>query len=85
MKFAGLGYISEMRPGGVCGLLGHIVQHEVPDWKTGDRVCVAWYMRASVHAAVDACPAGWMTQDRYQGIICNEQKYFGSSFPPKKF
>lgn len=80
IKFEGLGYEVEMEPGGVCGLLGHVVNHEVPDWGPGDRVCVAWYMRSSVHASMDVFPADWMAQDRYRDVVNNPTKYLGRPF-----
>lgn len=80
LEFEGLGFDVVMRPGAVVGLLGSIVRHAVSDWGAGDRVCMAWYMRSSLHAYTDARPASWMSQEHYREYVANEENYLHRTF-----
>ena len=65
MKLPGLGLILDYNPRTVVALLGRIVLHEVPE-VVGNRVCLAYYMRDSVHERVQVPVPGWMNISKYQ-------------------
>jgi len=57
----------EYLPGTVVALTGRILRHEVVEWKGGDRVCYAHWIRPSVLQALfpkENLPL-WVTQSEY--------------------
>jgi hypothetical protein len=60
-----LGLQLEYLPGTVVALNGRILRHEVVEWKGGDRVCYAHWVRPTVLSALSAKVPSWVTQSEY--------------------
>ena len=60
-----LGLELQYSSGTVVGLCGMILQHEVPSWGNGDRVCYAHFMREAVRSRLEAVHPSWVTQGMY--------------------
>jgi hypothetical protein len=60
-----LGLELQYSSGTVVGLCGMILEHEVPPWGDGDRVCCAHFMRESVRNHLKARDPGWVNQSMY--------------------
>ena len=54
----------EYGPGTVVGLLGAMLEHEVPHFE-GERVCYAYFMRDNVHEWAGVLGYTWMATDYY--------------------
>ena len=65
LKLPGIGLSLEYGPGSVVGLLGGVLEHEVPHFE-GERVCYAYFMRDSVHEWAGVPGNSWMKIDHYQ-------------------
>ena len=63
-----IGVTVNVQSGGMIGLCGHLILHEASEC-VGDRVCYAWYMRGSVHSAMEVAPASWMNQQVYRDFV----------------
>jgi hypothetical protein len=57
-------------PGTVVGLCGKVLLHEVKDWKGGDRICVAHYIRDSIHDRLGVSRPSWpVMDDKYFSLM----------------
>jgi hypothetical protein len=59
MEFRSLGIRVDYSSGTVVGVCGKVVPHAVSDCN-GERACIAYYMRDSVHARLGVPPGNWM-------------------------
>ena len=64
LKLPGLGVLLEYGPGSVVGVLGAMLEHEVPHFE-GERVCYVYFMRDSVHEWAEVPGRSWMSIDHY--------------------
>jgi hypothetical protein len=64
MELPNLGIQLEYNPGTIVGLAGKVVQHGVAHC-TGNRVCLAYYMRDTVHKRARIKAPGWMNGSVY--------------------
>ena len=64
LEYTHHGIKAYMKPGGFAAFCGFVMPHKAMDC-AGDRLCCAWYMRRSIHAAINAMPAPWMDQKTY--------------------
>lgn len=64
LEFPGLRMTLDYPPGSLVALCGKIIQHAVPE-VTGNRVCIAHYMRRNVHERLQVPPVRWMMLDSY--------------------
>ncbi|EIW80682.1 hypothetical protein CONPUDRAFT_57153, partial [Coniophora puteana RWD-64-598 SS2] len=58
LSFPGLGIDLDYRPGSVVPFCGNALRHGAPP-SMGDRVCLAFYMRKSVHVHTQTNVADW--------------------------
>jgi hypothetical protein len=65
LKLPGLGISLEYGPGTVVGILGKVLEHEVPMVK-GDRVCYAYFMKDNVHEWAKVPASDWMHTKYYE-------------------
>jgi hypothetical protein len=65
LKLPGLGISLEYGPGTVVGILGKVVEHEVPEFE-GDRVCYAYFMKNNVHEWAKVPASDWMHTNYYE-------------------
>jgi len=57
-------------PGTVVALCGRVLLHEVKDWQGGDRICIAHYMRDTVHDRVRVPRPTWPVMDnKYRSLM----------------
>jgi hypothetical protein len=57
-------------PGTVVALCGRVLRHEVKDWHGGDRICVAHYMRDSIHNRMRVSRPTWPVMDeKYRSLM----------------
>ena len=57
-------------PGSVVAICGRVLLHEVKDWQGGDRICIAHYMRDSVHDRVRVSRPSWPVMDeKYHSLM----------------
>ena len=52
-------------PGTVVALNGRILKHEVVEWKGGDRVCYAHWIRPTILKALSVEAPSWVTQSEF--------------------
>jgi len=64
MELPNLGICLKYNPGTVVGLAGRVVRHGVAHC-TGNRVCLAYYMRDTVHERAGIKAPGWMNASVY--------------------
>jgi hypothetical protein len=64
LELPNLGIRLEYNPGTVVGLAGRVVRHGVAHC-TGNRVCLAYYMRDTVHERAGIQAPGWMNGSVY--------------------
>ena len=60
-----LGMSLDYLSGTVVSFCGTVLEHEVQDWGSGDRVCYAHFMRESVRKRLEVPPAGWVNRTNY--------------------
>jgi hypothetical protein len=65
LKLPGLGISLEYGPGTVVGILGKVLEHEVPGAE-GDRVCYAYFMKNNVHEWAKVPASDWMHAKDYE-------------------
>ena len=65
LELPGLGISLEYGPGTVVGILGNVLEHEVPSFE-GDRVCYAYFMRNNMHEWADIPASEWMSIKYYK-------------------
>ena len=64
LALPGIGLTFEYLSGAVVALCGKLLRHEVPE-VSGNRVCLAYYMRDKVHERLGVAAPGWMSLDEY--------------------
>lgn len=64
LVFANIGVEVQYDSGTMVALSGKLLRHGVPTC-SGNRVCIAQYMRDNVHARMSVKAAGWMTTELY--------------------
>jgi hypothetical protein len=62
LELPGVGLRLVYSPGTVVGLGGKVLQHGISGFE-GERVCVAYYMRANVHERLGLQSSGWRMRD----------------------
>ncbi|KII83157.1 hypothetical protein PLICRDRAFT_119745, partial [Plicaturopsis crispa FD-325 SS-3] len=72
MFLADLGANLAYQPGTVVGLCGKLLRHEVADWKGGERVCYAHFMRDAVHSRLGVRRAKWVEENIYHKLMSTE-------------
>jgi 2-oxoglutarate-Fe(II)-dependent dioxygenase family protein len=60
-----LGLDLKYSTGTLVGFCGLVLEHEVKAWGSGDRVCLAHFMREKVGECLNAPPAGWVNKSIY--------------------
>lgn len=53
-------------PGTVVALCGRFLQHEVPEWEEGERVCYAHFMKRKVLEKLRSGAREWVTLDMFK-------------------
>ena len=59
-------------PGTVDMVCGRILNHSLPDWSGGERICVAHWMRCEVHDRLEVFKAGWSWHSRFTHLMDTE-------------
>ena len=60
-----LGARIEYNPGTAVAITGKILRHAVVDWKGGERICYAHYMRNNVHQRLLVEQTGWVKEQYF--------------------
>lgn len=65
LHLADLGAKIQYNPGTVVAITGKILRHAVVDWKGGERICYAHYMRNNVHQRLRVEQTGWVKEQYF--------------------
>jgi hypothetical protein len=57
------------KPGTVVLVCGRVLKHEVADWKLGERICMAHFMRDNVHQRLGLPRPTWVDIEEYRSLM----------------